>query len=49
MLPIASYFLTDRYMTVRTYDLDAGADVLTAEKAEILARLLRAKAALTAH
>lgn len=40
-----SYFLEDRYMTVRHYDLEAKDDVLTAEKPEILARLKRVKAA----
>ena len=38
------YYLQDRYMTARTYDLDAGADILAAEKPEILARLRRVKA-----
>jgi hypothetical protein len=38
------YFLEDRYMTVRRYDLDANADILTSEKQEILARLARVKA-----
>jgi len=40
-----SYYLDDRYMTVHKYDLQAGADILTSEKQEILARLKRAKAA----
>jgi hypothetical protein len=35
------YYLQDRYMTVRKYDLDANADILTSEKQEILARLKR--------
>jgi hypothetical protein len=39
------YYLEDRYMTVRKYDQMAGADILAAEKQEILARLRRAKAA----
>jgi len=39
-----AYFLEDQYMTVRKYDLDANADVLTSEKQEILARLARVKA-----
>jgi hypothetical protein len=39
----SSYWLQDRYMTSRSYDLDAGADVLAAEKTEILARLRRLK------
>jgi hypothetical protein len=38
------YFLEDRYMTVRKYDLDANADILASEKQEILARLARVKA-----
>jgi len=37
------YYLGDRYMTVRKYDLDGGADVLASEKQEILTRLLRVK------
>ena len=37
------YYLEDRYMTVRRYDLDAGADILASEKQEILARLRRIK------
>lgn len=37
------YFLSDRYMTARKYDLEAKADVLGSEKAEILARLKRVK------
>ena len=39
-----SYYLEDQYLTVRKYDLDANADVLTSEKQEILARLARVKA-----
>ncbi|HLX42985.1 MAG TPA: hypothetical protein VKR43_06100 [Bryobacteraceae bacterium] len=35
------YYLEDRYMTARKYDLDAKADVLASEKSEILARLRR--------
>jgi len=38
------YCLEDRYMTARTYDLDSNADILAAEKPEILARLKRVKA-----
>jgi hypothetical protein len=38
------YFLDDRYMTVRKYDLER-ADILAAEKPEIIARLRRVKAA----
>jgi len=38
------YYLEDRYMTVRKYDLDANADILASEKQEILARLSRIKA-----
>ena len=38
-----SYYLEDRYMTVRNYDLDANEDVLSSEKQEILARLKRVK------
>jgi len=37
------YYLEDRYMTVRRYDLE-NADILTSEKQEILARLARVKA-----
>jgi hypothetical protein len=41
-----SYCLQDRYMTVRQYDdPEMGADILAAEKDEILARLRRVKAA----
>ena len=40
-----SYFLEDRYMTVRKYELEENADILAAEKPEILARLRRVKAA----
>jgi hypothetical protein len=39
------YYLEDQYMTTRKCDLDAKADVLTSEKAEILARLRRIIAA----
>lgn len=38
------YYLEDRYMTVHKYDLLANADVLAAEKQEIIARLKRLKA-----
>ena len=38
------YYLEDRYMTVREYDLDTKADVLSSEKQEALARLRRVKA-----
>lgn len=38
------YYLEDRYMTARKYDLDANADILNSEKQEILARLRRIKA-----
>lgn len=38
------YYLVDRYMTARRYDLDAKADILSSEKQEILARLGRVKA-----
>lgn len=38
-----SYYLEDRYMTVRKYDLDANADILASEKQEILARLARVR------
>jgi hypothetical protein len=37
------YFLQDRYLTVRSYDLEAGKDILASEKPEILARLRRVK------
>ena len=39
------YFVQDRYMTIRKYDLDVNADILQSEKPEILARLKRIKAA----
>jgi len=40
------YYLEDRFMTVRHYDLeaDANAQILASEKQEILARLKRVKA-----
>jgi hypothetical protein len=44
MLDGLNYYLEDRYMTVRRYDLDANADVLGSERQEILARLARVKA-----
>jgi hypothetical protein len=37
------YYLRDRYMTARKYDLEKKQDILTAERAEILARLARIK------
>jgi len=37
------YYLADRYMTVRKYDLE-NADILAAEKAEIVTRLKRIRA-----
>lgn len=40
----ASYYLSDRYMTVRKYNQDANDDILGAEKAEILSRLRLVKA-----
>jgi hypothetical protein len=44
------YFLNDRYMTLKKYDReDKKADILKAEKAEILARLKRIKAAYPLH
>jgi hypothetical protein len=36
-----SYYLEDRYMTARKYDLEAHANILASEKPEILARLRR--------
>ncbi len=36
-----TYYLQDRYMTVRKYDVDANPDILASEKQEILARLRR--------
>ena len=36
-----AYYLEDRYMTARKYDLDANENVLTSEKREIIARLRR--------
>jgi hypothetical protein len=36
-----AYWLDDRYMTARKYDLEAGDDLLVSEKSEILARLGR--------
>ena len=42
---IDSYYLQDRYMTVRKYNLgDEKTDILVSEKQEILTRLRRAKA-----
>ena len=38
------YYLEDRYLTVRKYNLNASADILASEKQEILARLKRVKA-----
>lgn len=38
------YYLEDRYLTVRKYDLDANDDVLAREKTETISRLLRVKA-----
>jgi hypothetical protein len=38
------YYLEDEYMTVRQYGEDAGGRILSTEKAEVLARLQRAKA-----
>ena len=38
-----AYYLADRFMTVRKYDLDANDEVLTSEKQEILSRLWRVK------
>jgi hypothetical protein len=37
------YYLEDRYMTARKYDLEGDADVLASERQEILARLRRLK------
>jgi hypothetical protein len=37
------FYLEDRYMTVRKYDLEGNADVLSSERQEILARLRRLK------
>ena len=37
------YYLSDRYMTARKYDLEAKADVLGSERPEIIARLKRVK------
>ena len=37
------YYLEDTYMTVRKYDVDADANVLSSEKTEILSRLKRVK------
>jgi len=36
-----SYFLEDRYMTAKKYNLEGKDDVLASEKQEILARLRR--------
>jgi hypothetical protein len=41
---IVSYYLKDRYMTVRKYSQDANDDILGAEKSEIFAHLRRIKA-----
>jgi hypothetical protein len=38
------YYLEDRYMTIRKYNLDTKANVLASERQEILARLKRIKA-----
>lgn len=38
------YWLDDRYLTVRKYDLDANEDILSSERKEILSRLRRVKA-----
>jgi hypothetical protein len=43
------YFLDDRYMTARKYDLESNVDILSSEKQEILARLRRVKTAATPH
>jgi hypothetical protein len=43
------YYLEDRYMTARKYDLAANADILASEKQEIFARLRRVKAAAQSH
>jgi len=43
--PSSHYYLEDRYMTVRKFDLESKVDFLASEKQEILARLRRAKAA----
>jgi len=40
----SAYWLEDRFMTVRRYDIDANADVITSEKSEILRRLALVKA-----
>ena len=45
MKPSSYYYLEDRYMTLRKYDLEAKADILASEKQEILARLRRVKPA----
>jgi len=37
------YYLEDRYMTARSYDQDAGVNILASERPEILARLRRLK------
>ncbi len=44
MLDGMYYWLEDQYLTIRKYDMDANADILTSEKQEILARLARVKA-----
>jgi hypothetical protein len=41
----SSYYLQDRYMTLRKYDLESNDDVLALEKQEIVSRLLRVKQA----
>ncbi len=44
------YYLEDRYLTARKYDLEEKKDdVLTSEKPEILRRLYRIKAVRTAR
>ncbi|HWC98897.1 MAG TPA: hypothetical protein VG456_19185 [Candidatus Sulfopaludibacter sp.] len=42
-LEASYYYLEDRYMTARTHDREADADILAAEKPEILNRLRRLK------
>jgi hypothetical protein len=38
-----AYYLADQFMTVRRYDLQEHADIITSEKQEIVARLRRVK------
>ena len=47
LLDDSYYYLEDRYMTARRYDVEVQADILKSEKQEILNRLSRRKATST--